>query len=76
MQHDDEERRRRAYAIWEREGRPEGRAADHWDRAQHDATAHAQEKGAGAGRRAPRRRGGADADDGANRSGGSDGVNG
>lgn len=28
---DVEERiRRRAYAIWEREGRPEGREADHW----------------------------------------------
>ena len=26
--------RRRAYAIWEREGRPDGRALDHWLRAQ------------------------------------------
>jgi Protein of unknown function (DUF2934) len=28
----DEERaiRERAYLIWEREGRPEGRAAEHW----------------------------------------------
>jgi hypothetical protein len=25
--------RERAYLIWEREGRPEGRAADHWRRA-------------------------------------------
>lgn len=33
MTEDEEERRRRAYAIWEREGRPEGRHADHWDRA-------------------------------------------
>lgn len=27
--------RRRAYAIWEREGKPEGRQDDHWRRA-HD----------------------------------------
>lgn len=26
----DEQRRLRAYAIWEREGRPEGRALQHW----------------------------------------------
>ena len=26
-------RRERAYAIWEREGRPEGRHGDHWDAA-------------------------------------------
>jgi hypothetical protein len=25
--------RERAYSIWEEEGRPEGRAWDHWDRA-------------------------------------------
>lgn len=25
--------RERAYAIWEAEGRPDGRAFDHWDRA-------------------------------------------
>ncbi|HYH18160.1 MAG TPA: DUF2934 domain-containing protein [Azospirillum sp.] len=31
MAEDLEERiRRRAYQIWEREGRPEGRRADHW----------------------------------------------
>lgn len=30
----DENRiRQRAYEIWEREGRPEGRHAEHWDRA-------------------------------------------
>ena len=27
---DDEKIRRRAYEIWEREGRPEGREAEHW----------------------------------------------
>jgi hypothetical protein len=25
--------RDRAYALWEEEGRPEGRAAEHWERA-------------------------------------------
>ena len=31
---DDEERvRRRAHEIWEREGRPEGRQAEHWRQA-------------------------------------------
>jgi Protein of unknown function (DUF2934) len=29
----DERIRRRAYEIWEREGRPEGREAEHWRRA-------------------------------------------
>lgn len=30
----DEHRiRHRAYEIWEREGRPEGRRAEHWERA-------------------------------------------
>lgn len=29
-QPDDEAIRRRAYAIWEREGRPSGRDRDHW----------------------------------------------
>ena len=29
----DEEVREAAYFIWEREGRPEGRALDHWARA-------------------------------------------
>ena len=27
---DDEQIRQRAYEIWEREGRPQGREADHW----------------------------------------------
>lgn len=27
---DDEQIRRRAYEIWEREGRPEGRESEHW----------------------------------------------
>lgn len=31
------ERRQRAYAIWEKEGRPEGRHEDHWRAASDDA---------------------------------------
>ena len=30
----DEEIRRMAYEMWEREGRPDGRALDHWQRAE------------------------------------------
>lgn len=33
--------RRRAYALWEREGRPEGRAAEHWARAEWEIDAEA-----------------------------------
>ncbi|OJY02033.1 MAG: hypothetical protein BGP07_14510 [Rhizobiales bacterium 63-22] len=29
----DEERRKRAYEIWENEGRPEGHHLEHWQRA-------------------------------------------
>ncbi len=32
--------RDRAYFIWEREGRPEGRAHDHWYRAVREAFRH------------------------------------
>ena len=32
--------RDRAYLIWEREGRPEGRARDHWHRAIREASRH------------------------------------
>lgn len=28
--------RQRAYAIWEEEGRPQGRERDHWERAAHE----------------------------------------
>lgn len=35
----DEDRiRQRAYEIWEREGRPEGRHEDHWHRAHRELT--------------------------------------
>ncbi len=33
--------RDRAYFIWEREGRPDGRAHDHWKRATTEAGHHA-----------------------------------
>lgn len=33
MSEDEERVRRRAYEIWEREGRPEGRHEEHWRRA-------------------------------------------
>jgi hypothetical protein len=39
--HDNEQRvRDRAYFIWEREGRPEGRARHHWYRAIREASRH------------------------------------
>jgi len=40
MDNSEDKRRERAYRIWEEEGRPEGRHADHWQRAedQHEAT--------------------------------------
>jgi len=31
--HQEESIRRRAHQIWEDEGRPEGKEAEHWDRA-------------------------------------------
>ncbi|KQV82151.1 DUF2934 domain-containing protein [Rhizobium sp. Root1220] len=36
----EQDRRERAYKIWEDEGRPEGHHEDHWQRAedQHEAT--------------------------------------
>ena len=34
---DEQYLRDRAYFIWEREGRPEGRAFDHWVRAMREA---------------------------------------
>lgn len=35
---DEEDLRRRAYSIWEREGRPEGRHGDHWEQARREST--------------------------------------
>lgn len=34
-----EEIRRRSYLLWESEGRPEGRSAEHWQRAKADVEA-------------------------------------
>jgi Protein of unknown function (DUF2934) len=36
--HKEQSVRDRAYFIWEREGRPDGRAYDHWDRAIKEAS--------------------------------------
>ncbi|MFC7332773.1 DUF2934 domain-containing protein [Rhodocista pekingensis] len=50
-QEHEERIRRKAHEIWEREGRPEGRAAEHWDKA---SELLAQEEGlAGTLRRNP-----------------------
>jgi hypothetical protein len=35
---------KRAHAIWEREGRPEGKAADHWQRAEAEIAAESTPK--------------------------------
>ncbi|ARQ12242.1 hypothetical protein NXC12_PA00005 (plasmid) [Rhizobium etli] len=37
--HREEEIRKRAYALWEKEGRPEGRHRDHWIHAEHELDA-------------------------------------
>lgn len=47
MPQDDEDLRRRAYAIWEREGRPEGRHAEHWERARQEGGSTARDRDAG-----------------------------
>jgi len=47
----DEAIRERAYQIWEREGRPDGRAYDHWVQAQVELAAEAV-AGNGGGRMA------------------------
>jgi hypothetical protein len=41
---DDEQIRQRAYEIWEREGRPEGREAEHWRMAADELGASAAQK--------------------------------
>jgi len=37
----DDRIRRRAHEIWEREGRPHGKDAEHWERAQREVDAEA-----------------------------------
>lgn len=41
---DDEQIRQRAYEIWEREGRPDGREAEHWRLAADELGASAAQK--------------------------------
>lgn len=41
----DEWIRQRAYQIWEEEGRPDGRALDHWLRAKDEIAGHAYDWG-------------------------------
>lgn len=36
MQEDEDRIRSRAHAIWEREGRPDGRSQAHWDKAREE----------------------------------------
>lgn len=43
---DEDAIRRRAHQIWEREGRPEGKDAEHWERARLEL---AEEEGGGSG---------------------------
>ncbi|RBP06249.1 DUF2934 family protein [Roseiarcus fermentans] len=35
---------RRAYQIWEEEGRPQGRSLEHWTRAEQDLRAESEQK--------------------------------
>lgn len=46
---DEEAIRRRAHEIWEREGRPEGREAEHWERARAELAAGSGGEAGGAG---------------------------
>lgn len=39
METDDDRLRERAYQIWEREGKPDGRHEDHWQRARRELEA-------------------------------------
>ena len=43
----------RAYAIWEEEGRPQGRDRDHWDRAAQEFVAKVPEQTSSTARSAP-----------------------
>ena len=40
----NQEQHERAYHIWEREGRPEGRHQEHWDEAERDMGTPAREQ--------------------------------
>ncbi|TIS55073.1 DUF2934 domain-containing protein [Mesorhizobium sp.] len=56
--------RQRAYEIWEREGRPEGRAREHWDQAVQEIEAEASEDDRGPVAPDPTVGAGSDADNG------------
>jgi hypothetical protein len=45
--------RRRAYELWEQEGRPEGRAEEHWSRAEREVQAAGATAGLNPGSEAP-----------------------
>ena len=45
---------RRAYALWQAEGQPQGRHEEHWHRAIREL--EAEENGSAAGKRSPQRR--------------------
>ncbi|TIN26664.1 MAG: DUF2934 domain-containing protein [Mesorhizobium sp.] len=45
----EERIKRRAYEIWEREGRPTGREQEHWDQAVQEIEAEGPETERGAG---------------------------
>ncbi|MBB4574932.1 MULTISPECIES: DUF2934 domain-containing protein [Rhizobium] len=38
----EDEIRKRAYSLWEKEGRPEGKHRDHWIRAEHELDARGE----------------------------------
>lgn len=50
---DDEQIRRRAHDIWEREGRPHGRDTEHWQRARHEIESESGVRRAVAAPRSP-----------------------
>jgi hypothetical protein len=47
MQDDKEQVRQHAYALWEEEGRPEGREQDHWQRAEQELGQGGKREGEG-----------------------------
>jgi hypothetical protein len=47
MQEGKEQVRQRAYALWEEEGRPEGREQDHWQRAEEELGQDGKQEGEG-----------------------------
>jgi Protein of unknown function (DUF2934) len=50
MAEDEDKIRRRAYEIWEREGRPDGRQHEHWSQARQEMDKYGAPEGAQLGR--------------------------